>query len=133
MALRISVTSLMTASHLGDMVSALAGDLEPVTITVIDLLNSYAIVFATAFIVVLLSTPLVRLIALRGNVTDQPDDPRKLHKHPVPYLGGVAVFLGLIAAVAVSYVYMDGAAAHYRQVPFAVILGMVVIMFILAP
>jgi UDP-GlcNAc:undecaprenyl-phosphate GlcNAc-1-phosphate transferase len=116
-------------SGLVEAVEALAGDLEAPAVSALDLLNSYAVVFIAAFVVALLVTPLVRRLALRADVTDQPDDERKLHRYPVAYLGGVAVFLGLIAAVAVSYVYMDGIAAQYRHVPFAVVLGMVVIMF----
>ncbi len=118
-----------TGSQLGDAVEALTGGLEPLAVSVVDLLNSFAIVFVGAFVVTLLATPLVRRLALAGNVTDQPDDPRKAHSSPVPYLGGVAVFLGLITAVAISYVYADGVAALYRQIPFAVVLGMVAIMF----
>ncbi len=104
-------------------------DLEPLAVSVMDLLNNYAVVFIAAFMVTLLATPIVRRIALHANVTDRPDDPRKMHTTPVPYLGGVAVFLGLIAAVAFSYLFLDGVAARYRQVPFAVVLGMVAITF----
>ncbi len=89
----------------------------------LGLLNSYAIVFIVAFIVTLLVTPLVRQIALRANVTDRPDADRKIHKYPVAYLGGMAVFAGLIAAIAVSYFVVDGVADSYLGVPFAVILG----------
>lgn len=102
---------------------------EPLAFSVLDLLNSYAVVFVGAFVVTLLATPLVRRLAVLGNVTDQPDDPRKMHQQPIPYLGGVAVFLGLLTAVALSYVHTNGVVALYRQVPFAVVLGMVAIMF----
>ena len=102
---------------------------EPLAVSVLDLLNNYAVVFIAAFVVTLLATPIVRRIALRANVTDRPGDPRKMHASPVPYLGGVAVFVGLIAAVAISYLFLDGVAAGYRQIPFAVVLGMVAITF----
>ena len=95
----------------------------------LGLLNSYAIVFVVAFVVTLLVTPLVRQIALRANVTDRPDADRKIHKYPVAYLGGMAVFAGLIAAIAVSYFVVDGVADSYLGVPFAVILGMAAITF----
>lgn len=42
-------------------------------------------------------TPILR-IALKGNILDNPD-PRKLQKHPVPVLGGVAVFFGIIVGL----------------------------------
>lgn len=123
-----SPNQLGAESDLVEGVEQMTKELPTLAVSVIDLLNSYAFVFVSAFVVTLLVTPLVRRIALAGDVTDHPDDERKGHTYPVAYLGGVAVFLGLITAVAVSYVYMDGVAAAYRPVPLAVLLGMVVIM-----
>jgi UDP-GlcNAc:undecaprenyl-phosphate GlcNAc-1-phosphate transferase len=48
-----------------------------------------------AVIVTLVAAPFVRRVALRLGVVDHPG-PLKLHRTPVPYLGGVAVFIGLI-------------------------------------
>ncbi len=92
---------------------------DPLGLSSLGLLNSYAIVFVVAFIVTILATPLVRQIALRANVTDQPDNGRKTHRYPVAYLGGIAVFLGLVTAIAVSYFTVDGVSETYRGVPFA--------------
>ena len=72
------------------------------TSTFIDLLNSYAFVFLAAFLVTLLSTPLVRRLAVAANIIDRPDSQRKQHQFPVAYLGGVAVCAGVLAAIAVS-------------------------------
>ena len=102
---------------------------DPLAVSSLGLLNSYAIVFVVAFVVTLLVTPLVRQIALRANVTDRPDADRKIHKYPVAYLGGMAVFFGLIAAIVVSYFVVDGAADSYRGVPLAVLFGMAAITF----
>ena len=109
--------------------NVLIGDVEPLVVSGMDLLNSYALILIVAFVVTLLTTPLVRLIALRTNVTDQPDDVRKSHRYPVAYLGGIAVFLGLITAIAASYLFLDGLAASFLAVPMAVVLGMVAITF----
>ena len=46
-----------------------------------------------------LITPLVRRLALRFDLVDQPDGHRKLHSNTVPLGGGVAVFAGLCLAV----------------------------------
>ncbi len=119
----------VVASAIGDAVAALTAGVEPLAVSVVDLLSSYSFIFVGAFLVTLLATPFVRRLAVMANVTDRPDDLRKMHDHPVPYLGGVAVFLGLIVGVAISYVFMEGAVARYRPVPFAVVLGMVAIMF----
>jgi UDP-GlcNAc:undecaprenyl-phosphate GlcNAc-1-phosphate transferase len=46
-------------------------------------------------IVTLITAPICRRIAIRAGIVDQPG-PLKTHRRPVPYLGGVAVFLGLV-------------------------------------
>ncbi len=50
-------------------------------------------------------TPLVRILALRFNLVDLPDNKRKVHKKPIPRVGGIAVgaayFLSLMAAAGV--------------------------------
>jgi UDP-GlcNAc:undecaprenyl-phosphate/decaprenyl-phosphate GlcNAc-1-phosphate transferase len=51
--------------------------------------------FVVAVVVTLVTAPVVRRIALRLGVVDHPG-PLKTHRSPVPYLGGVAVFLGLV-------------------------------------
>ena len=35
--------------------------------------------------------------------THKPDDPRKLHKFPIAYMGGVGVYLGIVAGIMFSY------------------------------
>ncbi len=120
---------LKTDAALQEAFEALGGDVEPLGVTGVGLLNSYASVFIAAFAVTLLVTPLVRRLALRADITDCPDGGRKLHGSPIAYLGGLAVCLGLIAAIAVSFFLVDGDAAHYRGVPIAIVLGIVVITF----
>ena len=55
----------------------------------------YLILFATTFVVVGALTPIVRQYALSKNVVDAPNSAHKTHKEPVPYLGGVAIILGI--------------------------------------
>ena len=60
---------------------------------------------ATACIGLLTSlacTPLVRALAHRWQLTDRPDDHRKLHREPIALGGGIAVFIGLAVAVCVA-------------------------------
>lgn len=54
---------------------------------------NYAIAFGTAFALAALITPYVRRFAIKRGIVDRPSDPRKIHRHPVAYLGGVAIFL----------------------------------------
>ncbi len=95
----------------------------------IDLLNAYAPVFGVAFIVTLLVTPLVRRLAIHAGVVDRPDGVRKKHAVPVAYLGGVAVFAGLMAAIGFSFTLQDDATGLFSPVPWSVIIGMAAIAF----
>lgn len=56
---------------------------------------------ATAATVVV-TTPLVRRLAVRVGAIDRPAD-RKVHPHPTPTLGGVAIFLGVLVGLGVAY------------------------------
>jgi UDP-N-acetylmuramyl pentapeptide phosphotransferase/UDP-N-acetylglucosamine-1-phosphate transferase len=98
-------------------------------VSALDLVNSYAPVFVVAFLVTLLTTPLVRRVAIAAGVVDHPDAKRKSHPYPIAYLGGVAVFLGLVLAIGVSYLISDALTGGYRPVPIAIIIGMVAITF----
>jgi len=95
----------------------------PDSVALLDVINNYALVFVVAFVVAILSTPLVRRVAIAINVIDKPDQTRKLHAFPVAYMGGVAVFLGLLSAIVVSWLMRDESALG-RGVPVAVVVGM---------
>ena len=64
---------------------------------------SYAIVFAASAGVAFIATPLVRRISLRLGWIDHPSD-RKVHPKPTPTAGGLAIFAGVVAGLAVSRV-----------------------------
>ena len=106
-----------------------AGDDGSVSAAAMDLLNSYAHVFLAAFLVTLVATPIVRRLAAATGVVDQPDAARKAHSYPVAHLGGLAVFMGLIVAIGVSYFTSDRHTADYPAVPLAVVIGMIAITF----
>jgi UDP-GlcNAc:undecaprenyl-phosphate GlcNAc-1-phosphate transferase len=54
-----------------------------------------------AFGIALISAPILRRVAFNLDVVDRPG-PLKPQKKPVPYLGGVAVFAGLVVGVVAS-------------------------------
>ncbi len=62
-------------------------------------LFKYLVLFAIALATTYLVTPLVERIARRFGLVDLPDK-RKVHEEPVPRLGGVAIYLGFLAALA---------------------------------
>ncbi len=52
-----------------------------------------------AFSLCLVATPLCRNLFIRLGITDKPDTIRKLHKHPTPRAGGVAIAFSYAAAL----------------------------------
>lgn len=67
-----------------------------------DLLAAYWPIAACSFGVALVATPIARAYARARRIVDRPDDFLKPHKKPIPYLGGVAIFLGWAAGIAIA-------------------------------
>jgi UDP-GlcNAc:undecaprenyl-phosphate GlcNAc-1-phosphate transferase len=61
----------------------------------------YFFLFVISYVLVGLLTPIMRKIALAQGVLDRPNSAHKSHTNPVPYLGGVAIIIGVVI---VSYV-----------------------------
>ena len=57
---------------------------------------NYFSLFVISYVLVGLLTPLMRKIALAKGVLDRPNSAHKSHKKPVPYLGGVAIIIGVV-------------------------------------
>lgn len=57
------------------------------------------LVFVLALLLGVYFTPVAREAALRFGIVDRPDNPLKTQPSPVPYLGGVAVFLAYLVAL----------------------------------
>ena len=61
----------------------------------------YFLLFVISYVLVGLLTPVMRKIALAQGVLDHPNSAHKSHKNPVPYLGGVAIIIGVVV---ISYI-----------------------------
>ncbi len=119
--------------------------------TRLEVFHGYVPVFIVSFLVALLATPIMRRLALANGVVDHPSEARKVHRTPIAYLGGVAVFLGIMAGILYSYIatftydpnvgsglltfhhtqYLDaegGGIPH--TVPVSIIFGMTLIMMV---
>ncbi|MFG0283266.1 MAG: glycosyltransferase family 4 protein [Phycisphaerales bacterium JB039] len=105
--------------------------------------HSYIWVLVIAFGVTIIATPLLRRLAIANGIIDHPSDPRKVHRLPVAYLGGVAVFLGIMGGIFFSYIATAlGPLARvfptdflyegefHAPVPISILLGLTVIMFV---
>jgi UDP-GlcNAc:undecaprenyl-phosphate/decaprenyl-phosphate GlcNAc-1-phosphate transferase len=62
--------------------------------------TEYFLLFVLSYLFVGVLTPVMRRIAIATDVVDRPNSSHKSHKNPVPYLGGVAIIIGVIT---VSY------------------------------
>ena len=53
----------------------------------------------TAALISLITTPVVKSLAFRIGAVDVPKDARRMHKHPIPRMGGLAIFMGFLFSV----------------------------------
>ncbi|HLD27320.1 MAG TPA: MraY family glycosyltransferase [Patescibacteria group bacterium] len=67
------------------------------------IIKNYFLPLVGSFIVALIITKLVRDLALKFKIVDAPTEPRKVHKQPVPMLGGLAVYLTFVLVTIVFY------------------------------
>jgi UDP-GlcNAc:undecaprenyl-phosphate GlcNAc-1-phosphate transferase len=71
------------------------------------------ITFALAAIACAAVTPLVRRMAFALGVFDEPDDDRRVHQHPTPRLGGIAIYIGFMLSL---FTVLNIALTHTEQV-----------------
>ena len=58
-----------------------------------------AAALVTAMVVALIATPVVKSLAFKVGAVDVPKDNRRMHDHPIPRMGGLAIFFGFILSV----------------------------------
>jgi len=61
-----------------------------------------------SLVVALAATPIFRWIAVRKRIVDQPDQAVKIHREPIPYLGGCAIWLAWMVPMAVYGLVAEG-------------------------
>lgn len=122
------------------------GEVAASPATRLSIFHGYAPVFLVAFLVTLCATPLMRKLAVMNGVIDRPNEARKVHRMPIAYLGGVAVYLGLMSGILYSFfatqvtglmdfhtitketfLTEDG---HPLPVPVSIMLGLTIIMLV---
>lgn len=52
-----------------------------------------------AFVISFIATPLVKNFAVKVGAIDIPDKKRHIHSHPIPRMGGLAIFIGFLISV----------------------------------
>lgn len=66
--------------------------------------REYLLIFLMAYLLVGMLTPLIQRLAIATDVMDRPDSSHKSHKLPVPYLGGLAIIIGVVAVTYVTLI-----------------------------
>jgi UDP-GlcNAc:undecaprenyl-phosphate GlcNAc-1-phosphate transferase len=64
-----------------------------------DVIVDVLISLAAALVMSFAATPVVKSFAKRVGAMDVPKDDRRMHDHPIPRQGGLAIFLGFILSV----------------------------------
>ncbi|HYE60356.1 MAG TPA: hypothetical protein VD997_00035 [Phycisphaerales bacterium] len=116
-------------------------------LTRLSVFEGYIGVLIVSFVLTLFATPIMRKLAVANGVIDRPSDPRKVHRIPIAYLGGVAVFVGIVGGIFYSLLALklpwliewhpvkpahleEKYGVYHQHVPISVLLGMTVIMIV---
>jgi UDP-GlcNAc:undecaprenyl-phosphate GlcNAc-1-phosphate transferase len=78
-------------------------------------LSQFLILGVATFILVGGLTPVMRKIAIKVGAVDRPNLERKTQKEPVPYLGGVAISIGITVASFAALLYSDFSADTFNK------------------
>ena len=65
----------------------------------VDLWVRLLLAAAVAFVIAFLMTPPVKRFAEAVGAMDVPKDERRVHNHPIPRMGGLAIFLGFVLSL----------------------------------
>ena len=65
----------------------------------LPLMGIVAAALLVALLVALVATPVVKSLAFKMGAVDVPKDNRRMHDHPIPRMGGLAIFLGFLLSV----------------------------------
>ena len=68
---------------------------------------SYILLLCAALFLSVLLVPLMKRLAVATNAIDTPSSPRKIHKKPIPLLGGLASYVSFVVVTAIYLVIAD--------------------------
>ena len=82
----------------------------------------YLLTFTLAFLVALYGVPIARQAAMKYGIVDAPDGRLKHQKEPVPYFGGLAIYLAFLMSLAFTF--------EFRQDVLGIILGGTIVVML---
>jgi UDP-GlcNAc:undecaprenyl-phosphate GlcNAc-1-phosphate transferase len=86
---------------------------------------TYAVTFAVAALIAGWLTPRMREAAIRFGIVDRPDGRLKTQREPVPYLGGLSIYLAFLLALALTLRFSEHVLGILLAGSIVVILGLI--------
>jgi UDP-GlcNAc:undecaprenyl-phosphate GlcNAc-1-phosphate transferase len=86
---------------------------------------TYVVTFVVAALLAGWLTPRLRDAAIRFGIVDRPDGRLKTHREPVPYLGGIAIYLAFLLALALTLRFDEHVLGILLAGSIIVILGLI--------
>lgn len=94
---------------------------------------SYILASVLGFLLALYGTPVARKAALRFGVVDNPDGRLKNHTEPVPYFGGLAIYLAVLIPLCLFYTFDSRLLAILLSGTLVLLLGLIDDFGVLTP
>ena len=66
-----------------------------------ELMLTVLLAMGLAFVITFASTPIVKSFAQKIGAMDVPREARRIHDHPIPRMGGLAIFFGFVLSVVI--------------------------------
>jgi UDP-GlcNAc:undecaprenyl-phosphate GlcNAc-1-phosphate transferase len=89
--------------------------------------------FTLAFLLSLYGVPLARRAALKYGIVDSPDGRLKHQHEPVPYLGGLAIYLAFLVSLALTFEFRQDVLGIVLAGTLVVMLGLIDDFGVLSP
>lgn len=83
-------------------------------------MSNYYIAFFSALVISFMLTPLARMLAFKVGALDIPKDARKIHNKPMPYFGGLAIYVAIVACM---FVFMP-----HSKTNISIVIGATIIV-----
>jgi UDP-GlcNAc:undecaprenyl-phosphate GlcNAc-1-phosphate transferase len=94
---------------------------------------SYVLASVLGFLLALYGTPVARKAALRFGVVDNPDGRLKNHAEPVPYFGGLSIYLAVLIPLCLFYTFDSRLLAILLSGTLVLLLGLIDDFGVLTP
>jgi len=85
----------------------------------------YVLTLSVAAVLATALTPRMREAAIRFGIVDRPDGDLKTHRDPVPYLGGLAIYLSFLLALSLTFRFSEQVLGLLLAGSLVVILGLI--------